>query len=86
MQCNKQSNNLLLYLASILNFCIQIPGTDLIIQKNTAIYFSLNSTGQDPRYFPDPQKFDPLRKPTEDKKFFEYLAFGIGPRACLGEL
>ncbi|EZA49969.1 hypothetical protein DMN91_011740 [Ooceraea biroi] len=63
----------------------KIPGTDLIIEKGVSVYLSLNSTSQDPRYFSDPQKFDPLRKSLqEDKKFFESLGFGIGPRACMG--
>ncbi|HEX8472632.1 MAG TPA: cytochrome P450 [Pyrinomonadaceae bacterium] len=42
----------------------------------------------DPRYFPDPLRFDPERWTTEAKDArpaFSYFPFGGGPRRCIGE-
>jgi cytochrome P450 len=43
---------------------------------------------RDPRYYPNPERFDPLRFSTEAKAArpkFAYFPFGGGPRLCLGE-
>ncbi|XP_060522638.1 cytochrome P450 9e2-like [Cylas formicarius] len=55
------------------------PG-DLIM---TASY----SVQRDPKYFPDPEKFDPERFSDENKNNivpYTYFPFGVGPRACIG--
>lgn len=43
----------------------------------------------DPKYFPEPNVFDPLRFSSENKKGktmvdMPFLAFGDGPRSCIG--
>ncbi|BEP14444.1 cytochrome P450 [Acidothermaceae bacterium B102] len=42
----------------------------------------------DPRWFPDPEAFDPERwldERRDDVPRYAYLPFGTGPRACIGE-
>lgn len=63
----------------------ELPGTGLTIEKNIPVYVSVNATNQDPKYFSNPQNFVPLRTEMENKKFYESLAFGIGPRACIAQ-
>lgn len=66
----------------------QIPGTDVILEKDTAIIVPVLALHMDPEYYPDPEKFDPERFNEENKKNihpFTYLPFGEGPRICIGK-
>jgi cytochrome P450 family 6 len=65
----------------------QVPGTDTVIEKGTAIFVSLMGMHRDENYFPNPEKFDPDRFADEIHDYDEdaYMPFGVGPRNCLGE-
>ncbi|KAI8423816.1 hypothetical protein MSG28_012827 [Choristoneura fumiferana] len=60
----------------------QIPGTDVTIERGTAVYISLSGLQLDARHFPEPHTFDPERfaagRPVSDA----YLPFGRGPHMC----
>lgn len=65
----------------------RIPGTDVIIEKGTTILIPVHAIHHDPEYYPDPDKFDPERFNSEEKKKRDpmtFLAFGEGPRNCIG--
>lgn len=65
----------------------QIPGTDVVIEKGTAVYIPLMGLHKDPQYFEDPLRYDPDRFTEERKaeiKPFTYMPFGEGPRYCIG--
>ncbi len=52
------------------------------------LYLCPYVTHRDPRYFPDPDRFDPKRFDESTKKTrpkFAYFPFGGGPRVCLGQ-
>jgi cytochrome P450 len=57
------------------------------IPKGSLIVVSTYALQRDPRFFPDPEKFDPDRfSPGWEERIsrFAYLPFGGGPRVCIG--
>ncbi|XP_075214626.1 cytochrome P450 9e2-like isoform X2 [Lycorma delicatula] len=57
------------------------------IEKGTYVVIPTLSLHLDPKYYPDPKNFNPENFSEENKKnrhTFTYLAFGQGPRICLG--
>uniref|UniRef100_A0A1Y1KCH3 Cytochrome P450 n=1 Tax=Photinus pyralis TaxID=7054 RepID=A0A1Y1KCH3_PHOPY len=65
----------------------KVPGTNLTIEKGTAVTVSVYGIHYDPDYYPNPEQFDPERFSAENKptiKPFTYLPFGEGPRMCIG--
>uniref|UniRef100_A0A336JYZ5 CSON009146 protein n=1 Tax=Culicoides sonorensis TaxID=179676 RepID=A0A336JYZ5_CULSO len=63
----------------------KIPNSKLTIKKGTSVFVSAIGLQYDPKYFPDPFKFDPDRF-LEDSNLQNkdaYLPFGDGPRKCI---
>ncbi|RZC41397.1 cytochrome P450 6k1, partial [Asbolus verrucosus] len=64
-----------------------LPGTDVLLPKGTPVFISTWGLHFDPRYFPDPEKYEPARFAEENvqtRPQFAYLPFGEGPRNCIG--
>ncbi|XP_044731381.1 cytochrome P450 6k1-like [Chrysoperla carnea] len=61
------------------------PGTNITIDKGTAVVISLEGLHRDPQYFENPLVYDPERF-IEDKNIvpYTYMPFGEGPRNCIG--
>jgi cytochrome P450 len=58
------------------------------IPKGALVLMSQYVMHRDPRYFPDPNKFDPERWTSEAREArpqFSYFPFGGGARRCIGE-
>ncbi|KAF2897584.1 hypothetical protein ILUMI_08592 [Ignelater luminosus] len=58
----------------------------LLIQKNQIVLIPFVGIHRDPKYFPNPDKFDPERfsECNKDKiKPISYMPFGLGPRSCI---
>jgi cytochrome P450 len=58
------------------------------IPKGTMLYVSQYLMQRDPRYFPDPLRFDPdrfLPEQSASRPKFSYFPFGAGGRQCIGE-
>ncbi|XP_043473067.1 cytochrome P450 6k1-like [Leptopilina heterotoma] len=62
----------------------QIPGTDVVLEKGTAVYISLYGLHQDPQYFKDPSAYNPERYNEGVNISEAYIPFGVGPRMCVG--
>lgn len=66
-----------------------IPETGLTVEKGTVVVIPSYGLHWDPKYFPNPEKFDPERFSNENKHKIQshvYLPFGDGPRICIGKL
>jgi len=64
----------------------QVPGERFVIPKDTQVYIPIVGLHYDPKYFPEPERFDPDRfenKGNIDSSTFQ--TFGSGPRQCLGK-
>lgn len=61
--------------------------SNVTLKKGFPVILPLGALQQDPKYFPNPQKFDPERF-SEDNKAnivpFTFFPFGEGPRNCIG--
>ncbi|XP_004534853.1 probable cytochrome P450 6a13 [Ceratitis capitata] len=65
----------------------KVPGTNFIIKANTTVLIPTEAIQHDPRYFPEPDKFEPMRFTTEameQRHPMTFLPFGDGPRNCIG--
>jgi len=50
------------------------------------LWIPIYSIHHDPKYYPDPEKFNPERFSEENKgkiKPYTYMGFGVGPRSCI---
>lgn len=62
-------------------------GLRFTIEKGTCVWFPIHGLHHDPKYFPNPNRFDPERFNEVNKlniRTGTYLPFGIGPRNCIG--
>jgi len=60
---------------------------DYFIPKDTLLFISPYANHRNPKFFPDPERFDPERFTTENEKKIPkhvYIPFGAGPRICIG--
>lgn len=77
--------------AATLRVCTKqykLPDSDLTIDVGTKVLIPLYSYHYDPKYYPNPNVFDPLRFTEENKASRPngtYLPFGDGPRNCIGK-
>lgn len=66
----------------------KIPGESFVIRKDMKVLIPIVGLHHDPRYWPDPFKFDPERFSVENRKNIKgitFQPFGSGPRSCLGQ-
>lgn len=64
-----------------------VPNDSLTIEKGQKIVIPIYSLHYDPKYFADPEVFDPERFSAKEKAkriSGTYLPFGDGPRICIG--
>ncbi|XP_049938317.1 probable cytochrome P450 6a20 [Schistocerca serialis cubense] len=63
-------------------------GHSLTLQPGSTVVISILGLHRDPRYFPEPEVFDPERFSSDNKDRLSTIAFtpfGMGPRSCLGQ-
>lgn len=60
---------------------------DVLLKPGDGIYIPVFSIHRDPKFYQNPEKFDPERFSDENKGLIQaacYLPFGVGPRNCIG--
>ncbi|CAD7079506.1 unnamed protein product [Hermetia illucens] len=65
-----------------------VPNTKVVIEKGMEVYIPLYGIHHDPEIYPNPEKFNPDRFLPEEMKNRSpgsFLAFGDGPRNCVGQ-
>nr|AAC33299.1 CYP9 cytochrome P450 [Drosophila mettleri] len=65
----------------------EVDGKSVQIKKGEAVWLPTCGFHRDPKYFENPNKFDPDRFSEENKdkiQPFTYYPFGVGPRNCIG--
>ncbi|XP_071042170.1 cytochrome P450 3A8 [Parasteatoda tepidariorum] len=65
----------------------ELGDTGILLEKDMLVSIPIYALHHDPKYFPDPEKFNPNRFIPEEKGKrdpYVYLPFGSGPRNCLG--
>jgi len=66
-----------------------LPDESFVIEKGQKLFISMFNIHRDPKYYPDPLRFDPERFSMEQKSQRPngtYIPFGEGPRQCLGNI
>ncbi|XP_034232012.1 cytochrome P450 6k1-like [Thrips palmi] len=64
----------------------KVPLTDVTVDKGTRVVIPIHALHYDPKYWPNPNLYDPERFSEEQKKTRPsqvYLPFGDGPRICI---
>lgn len=65
----------------------EYKGRDIEFNVGDDFWIPIFAFHRDPKYFPDPEKFDPERFSNERKHEINqaaYIPFGVGPRNCIG--
>ncbi|CAI6365721.1 unnamed protein product [Macrosiphum euphorbiae] len=65
-----------------------LPDESFVIEKGQKLIIPMFSIHRDPKYYPDPLRFDPERFSREQKSQRPngtYMPFGVGPRVCIGK-
>uniref|UniRef100_T1HRR9 Uncharacterized protein n=1 Tax=Rhodnius prolixus TaxID=13249 RepID=T1HRR9_RHOPR len=62
-----------------------ISEANLEVKKGQKVVIPIGALQMDPKYYPDPEVYNPERfPPNVTKQNFTYLPFGDGPRFCIG--
>ena len=67
---------------------VNISG-DYIVPKDVPVFVATFALHQDPKIYPDPHKFDPMRFKPENcvnRHPYAYIPFSAGPRNCIGKV
>lgn len=71
------------------NYQLELNGRTVNIDKGSQLWIPVFGYHRDPKYFANPEKFDPERFNDANKiniNLDAYVPFGQGPRGCLGKM
>lgn len=65
----------------------KVPNTEIVLPKGLLNIIPVLAIHRDPKYYPDPERFDPSRFEAHEvtkRPTCAYMPFGEGPRVCPG--
>lgn len=69
------------------DYILKFDDKVLHIDRDVTCFIPIWNFHRDPKYFPNPEKFDPDRFNESNRGSIDpdtYLPFGVGPRNCIG--
>ncbi|KAF6202260.1 hypothetical protein GE061_004658 [Apolygus lucorum] len=87
IKCLKESSRLHVILDAFFRMVSKpynVPGTSAVLRTGDYVYIPVLDIHMNPKFYPDPEKFDPERWTEDDRPACTHLPFGAGPRVCIG--
>jgi len=67
----------------------QLPDSEVTVEKGSIVVIPVFAIQCDPKYYPEPEKFDPERFSPQNRSKIHpcaFMPFGAGPRNCIGRI
>ncbi|KAJ8976568.1 hypothetical protein NQ317_016362, partial [Molorchus minor] len=74
-------------IARVVNEDVKLASGDYTLPGGTTVVIAIGLIHRNPKYYPNPDEFDPdnfLPERCQDRPYYAYIPFSAGPRSCVG--